>query len=90
MAWISMTDLGRWFGGVIPDEEAEGLALTPGERKMLLELREGAGCYAELILHDTPPCADQSAAIRALRESLHWARESVLDGARRRAREARR
>ena len=70
MAWISKNDLAKWFG------EAEA-----GEKSAhLLELRERAGDLAALILEISPGCADQSQAIRCLRESILWAREAVLKG----------
>ena len=41
------------------------------------ELREAARAFAKQILLLTPPCADQSAAIRHVREALMTANASI-------------
>lgn len=44
-------------------------------------VREGAKAFAKILLENTPPSADQSAAIRKLRECVMTANASIaLDG----------
>lgn len=41
------------------------------------EIREAAKTMAKVILSNTPPCADQSAAIRLLREAVMTANAAI-------------
>ena len=42
-----------------------------------VKIRESAKQFAKTILECTPPCADQSAALRLLRESVMTANASI-------------
>jgi hypothetical protein len=45
------------------------------------KIREGAKAFAAIVLEHTPPCADQSAAIRHIREAVMTANASIaLEG----------
>ncbi len=47
------------------------------QRLALLSVREAALDMARTILEFTPPCADQQAALRLLRESVHTANSAI-------------
>lgn len=65
MAWSSRPDVERWF----PEQSAE-----PGDPYGAVH---GAIRYAAIsVQRDCPACADQSAALRCLREALHWSAEA--------------
>ena len=52
-----------------------------GQTKMYVELRDAAKAFAEVIVRNTPECADQSAAIRHVREAVMTANAAIaLDG----------
>ena len=42
------------------------------------EVRLAAKKFAQAILENTPPCADQSAAIRDVRQALQWSVEAII------------
>ena len=48
------------------------------QARYLRAIREGGREFAEQIIRNTPHCADQSAALRCLRECVLWAEESVI------------
>ena len=56
-------------------------APDPSQVQFLETIREAAKFFAHIILHNTPPGADQTAAIRKLRECVMTANAAiVLDG----------
>jgi hypothetical protein len=63
MAWLKQSDIDRYFA------PRSG---NPDERSRFGEVRSAAKFLAEVILKNTPPCGDQSAAIRKIREAV-WA-----------------
>ncbi len=68
---IKQADLDRFFGQRMPAAYQEARY----ER-----IQAKAKELAELILLETPVCADQTSSIRKLRDSLCWAREAILCG----------
>ena len=40
-------------------------------------IREAGKAFARVILNETPGCADQSVAIRSVREAVMWANASI-------------
>jgi hypothetical protein len=62
MAGITKEDLENWFTYHAPPDEAT--------KAKYIKLRDGAHEFAKLILECCPPCADQSAAIRKVREAV--------------------
>lgn len=49
----------------------------PGDRERFIQIRLAARELARVILDNTPVCADQTAAIRKVREAVMWANASV-------------
>lgn len=46
-----------------------------------INVEAGFRLLAERLIKDVPDCADRTAALRALRESLHWTMEALrLEG----------
>ena len=68
MAWTSRTDVDRYF--TLADPTFDEVAVL---RRLRLAFRE----LAHLVLDQTPPNADQSAAIRTLREA-EWAAQAAI------------
>jgi len=50
------------------------------DRQRLQSIRDAAKHLAEVILNNTPPCADQRAAIRKVREAVMTANASIVLG----------
>lgn len=48
------------------------------QARYLRNVREMGREFALIILENTPVCADQSAAIRCVREAVKWSEEAVL------------
>jgi hypothetical protein len=69
MGWASRADVERWFTHHVPSRE--GI-------EDLIEIRAAAKQFALLIHEKTPACADQSAAIRSLREAVLWAIAAIV------------
>lgn len=70
---ILATDLENWFTYHAPDEN----------QKIQYELiRNAAKTFAAILVENTPPCADQTAAIRKLRECVMVANQSIACGGR--------
>jgi hypothetical protein len=52
-----------------------------GQTDKYVELRDAAKAFAEVIVKNTPECADQSAAIRHVREAVMTANAAIaLEG----------
>lgn len=51
-------------------------ANKPGDNSTTVEIKQCALRLAKAILQGTPACADQSHAIRCVRESVIWSNES--------------
>jgi hypothetical protein len=64
----SIDDLDRWFTYHAPVE---------GQRERYIMLRDSGRALAKLIFELTPPGADQSAAIRKIREAIMTANASI-------------
>lgn len=69
MGWTSHADVDRWFTYHKPPEDS---------LPKLRQLREKAREFGHLILDVTPPGADQSAAIRQLRETVMTANAAIV------------
>lgn len=69
VGWTTIADLDRWF--VLrrpgPDDAAD-----------LDAIRSAGKAFARLILERTPGCADQSAAVRHVRQATQWAESAVV------------
>jgi hypothetical protein len=68
MGWLKQSDLDRSFG------PRSG---NPDERARFGEIRAAGKFLAEVILRNTPPCGDQSAAVRKIREAV-WAAHGAI------------
>jgi hypothetical protein len=53
-------------------------APTTDDVEKLKEIREAAKAFAHVIVDNTPPSADQSAALRKLRECVMTANASIV------------
>lgn len=69
MAWISRNDLDRWFSYQAPDYQ---------DVSRIREIREAARRFADVIHANTPGSADQSAAIRLVREAMMTANAAIV------------
>jgi hypothetical protein len=69
MAWISKGDVERWFTHQAPDFD---------QVACIQAIRRQAKVLAELIIEVTPRCADQSAAIRLVREAVMTANAAIV------------
>jgi hypothetical protein len=67
-AMITQSDLDNWFTYHPP---------KPGQGEKYTEIREAAKVFAELIVQLTPPSADQTAAIRKVREAVFTANAAI-------------
>ena len=55
-------------------------APTPEQQKQYVAIREAGLKFAEVIVENTPPSADQTAAVRKIRESVMIANASIACG----------
>lgn len=55
---------------------------TPGQLPKYAAINEAAKAFAQAVLNNTPPSADQSHAIRLIRDARMWANASVALGGR--------
>lgn len=53
---------------------------TPTQIARYQALRDAAKAFADVILDETPPCADQSAALRHVREAVMTANAAIALG----------
>ena len=68
---IEQSQLDNWFQYHAP---------TPEQVEKYSKLRDGGKLLAEMIVLYTPPCADQTAVIRLLREALMTANAAIACG----------
>ncbi len=52
-------------------------AMEPEESLKLVKIRSAAIAFAQVVLANTPPCADQDEAIRKIREAVWTANAAV-------------
>jgi hypothetical protein len=69
IAMINRNKLDKWFG---PD------AIPGRDVPQVVDLRSQAKSFAQAILDSSPSCADQSHAIRLVRDSLHSAAQAIV------------
>ncbi len=67
------SDLENWFTYHSP---------TPEQLPKYLEIREAGKAFAAVLLKKTPPSADQTAAIRKVREAVMTANQAIACGGR--------
>ncbi len=53
---------------------------TPEQQEKYVAIRDAAKVFADVVLANTPPSADQTVAIRKLRESVMTANASIALG----------
>ena len=55
---------------------------SPGNEQLAyyLAIREAGLAFARVIVANTPPCADQTAAVRKVREAVMTANQSIACG----------
>jgi hypothetical protein len=53
---------------------------TTGQQDKYVNIREAALRFAQVVAQNTPPSADQTVAIRAIREAVMWANASIACG----------
>lgn len=66
-----------------PDQLKEIFTYHPphnGQREQYDKIRNAAYEFAKVVLENTPPCADQTAAIRKIREGVMTANASIALG----------
>lgn len=68
---ITEDQIDHWFTYHVP---------TPEDQKKYMNIRDSAKNFAKIILASTPPSADQTAAIRLLRECVMTANASIACG----------
>lgn len=73
MGWASRNDLERWFEVPTMDQD---------DRSHAIRIRYMAKAFAATILEDTPGSADQSAALRHVREAM-WSALAAIECRRR-------
>lgn len=67
---IDQSKIDQWFG---PTSR-----VRPDQEERLEKIRVAAKLLAETIVENTPPCADQSDAIRKVREANMTAAQSLV------------
>jgi hypothetical protein len=70
---ITPADLDTWFTYHAPE---------PGQQEKYIRIREAGRYFAQIILDCTPASADQTAAIRKVREAVTTANQSIACGGR--------
>lgn len=71
---ISQATLREWFRYHAPSEHPDGLAVVQGRYE---RLRAAGLVFAEAIVAETPACADQTAAVRKVREAVMTANAAI-------------
>lgn len=71
---MKKTDLDWWFRYHPPCEHPDGAQEVSGRYE---RIRAAGKAFAEVLLEETPPSADQSAAIRKVREAVYTANAAV-------------
>jgi hypothetical protein len=78
---ITQEQLKNWFSYHSPVQTAEREGLTLQEVSDRYERIRAAGLvFAEVIVANTPPSADQTAAVRKIREATFTANASIACG----------
>lgn len=78
---ITHEQLNNWFRYHPPSETAEYEGISMEEvGKRYERLREAGRVFALAIIADTPPSADQTAAIRKVREAVFTANAAIACG----------
>ncbi len=73
--------INNWFRYHPPTETAERDGMTPADVGARYErLRDAGKVFAEVIARETPGCADQTAAIRHVREAVFTANAAIACG----------
>lgn len=70
---ISSDDLENWFTYHAP---------TEGQPAKYLAIREAGKAFAEAVVENTPVCADQTVAVRKIREAVMVANQAIACGGR--------
>lgn len=65
---MTQADLDNWFTYHSP---------TPDQIPKYLAVREAGKAFAEAIVANTPSCADQTVAVRKIREAVMVANQSI-------------
>jgi hypothetical protein len=65
---ITKANLENWFSYHNPQ---------PDQIKKYAAIRDAALAFAEVVVENTPPCADQTAAVRKIREATFTANASI-------------
>lgn len=68
---ITKANLDNWFQYHSP---------SPEQLPKYLAIREAGRAFAEVIVANTPPSADQTAAVRKVREAVMTANQSIACG----------
>lgn len=68
---ITQTDLDNWFSYHAPKD---------GQAEVYEKLRAAGGAFAKVVMELTPPSADQTAAIRKIREAVFTANAAIACG----------
>ncbi len=68
---VSRDDLDHWFEYHPPTGDMQRIAYAT--------VRAAAKDFAKAILEHTPPSADQTVAIRAVREAVMWANSAIAN-----------
>lgn len=64
----SQADLDNWFTYHVPQ---------PGQNERYVAIRAAAKAFAEVVNQNTKPSADQTAALRKIREAVMTANQSI-------------
>jgi hypothetical protein len=65
---ITKANLENWFQYHAPE---------PDQLAKYKAIREAALAFAEVVVENTPPCADQTLAVRKIREATMQANQSI-------------
>ena len=69
--WIGESDIENWFTYHSP---------TPEQVPKYLEIREAGKAFAAVVVKNTPSSADQTAAVRKIREAVMTANQAIACG----------
>jgi hypothetical protein len=69
MSGITYGDLDNWFSHHPPK--------TPEDIARYEQIREAGKVFAKVVLNNTPGCADQTVAIRTIREAVMLANATI-------------
>ena len=75
---ITDAQINNWFTYHSPQETADALGCKPEDLQgRYIAIREAGRAFVEAIVANTGPCADQTAAIRKVREAVMTANASI-------------